>query len=138
MLTIHLMIFCFDLSGSSQPSEVMLIRSDGLDQAKHRCPRTMLPSKIFSELVRPALHCHMLWSHAWTCNFWMADPDMHKNTCVHVDLLARMFSKCFDEVKMLPKHCALVLDNTASNNKNAYMLRLGNIFAILCFLLNLR
>lgn len=67
----------------------------------------------------------MLWNHAYTVNFYLAEPDMHKNTCVHVDLLGRMFSKCYDELKMLPRHCALILDNTSSNNKNSLMLKLG-------------
>ena len=34
----------------------VLIRADGLDQAKHRCPRSLVQGHSFQRLLRPALH----------------------------------------------------------------------------------
>lgn len=35
---------------------IALIRADGLDQAKHRCPRSLVQGHHFQRLLRPALH----------------------------------------------------------------------------------
>ena len=44
----------------SHPSSVLVIRSDGLDQAKHKVPRAHVKSKTFDELIRPACHVQLI------------------------------------------------------------------------------
>ena len=39
---------------------VALIRADGLDQAKHRCPRALVHGHAWQRLLRPALHIQKL------------------------------------------------------------------------------
>ena len=39
---------------------IVLIRADGLDQAKHRCPRRLIQGHFFQRLLRPALHIQNL------------------------------------------------------------------------------
>ena len=58
--------------------QVLLLRSDGLDQAKHKVPRSLVQSKTFSELVRPACHVMMTWCHCYSFQLGIADPDCFK------------------------------------------------------------
>ena len=53
---------------------VLLLRSDGLDQAKHKVPRTLVHSRSFEEVIRPAMHCQMIWAHCWGFQFAISDP----------------------------------------------------------------
>ena len=107
----------------SLPHSTLMIRSDGLDQAKHRVPRVMVKSKSFEELVRPAMHVQMVWAHTYGISFAIADPDFRKDSSTHMDALARCMSKIYDKMKSLPRHVYLVLDNTSRDNKNQHMLR---------------
>jgi hypothetical protein len=38
----------------------VLIRADGLDQAKHRCPRSLVFGHAYQRLLRPSLHIQIL------------------------------------------------------------------------------
>ena len=106
----------------SHPSSVLVIRSDGLDQAKHKVPRTHVKSKTFDELIRPACHVQMIWVHGHGFSLSVADPDFCKDTNNHVDALARCLSWVHDTVG-IPRQVFLLLDNTCRDNKNAKMIR---------------
>ena len=102
---------------------VLLVRSDGLDQAKHKVPRVSTFSKAFTELVRPAMHVQMLWAHFHSFEFAISDPDLKKDSATHMDALSRFFSAIFDQHQCLPKHLIVILDNTSRDNKNSFMIR---------------
>ena len=102
---------------------VLLVRSDGLDQAKHKVPRMSVFSKAFTELVRPAMHVQMMWAHFHSFEFAISDPDLKKDSVTHMDALSRLFSGIFDRHQSLPKHLIVVLDNTARDNKNNLIVR---------------
>ena len=69
--------------------KVLLMRSDGLDQAKHRVPRELIQSKTFSELIRPACHVMMNWCHGYSFHFAVSDADCYKAPCLlHFDHLS--------------------------------------------------
>ena len=80
----------------SHPSSVLVIRSDGLDQAKHKVPRAHVKSKTFDELIRPACHVQLIWVHGHGFSLSVGDPDVCKDTCNHVDALARCLSWVHD------------------------------------------
>lgn len=69
------------------------MRSDALDQAKHRVPRQMQPSKAFSELIRPCCHVMMVWIHCMTFDFCISDAD------------------CFKEAWLVLWHCFLYVSS---------------------------
>ena len=115
------------------PDSTLFIRSDALDQAKHRMPRVLVKPKSFELIIRPAAHCHMSWFHAYDVAFGICDADFHKDTCTHLDQLARGLSRIFDSLRALPRRVTLVLDNTSSNNKNQIMVR----FLLKCKLLGI-
>ena len=102
---------------------VLLVRSDGLDQAKHRVPRTLYKTKSLEAVIRPALHVQMLWCHGYDVCFNISDADFRKDTVNHVDALSRSFSRIYDSLKSLPRNIVLMLDNTSSNNKNQLMVK---------------
>ena len=108
---------------STLSQSLLLIRSDGLDQAKHRVPRVLQKTKALENVIRPALHIQMCWMHGYDVCFHVADPDMRKDTVVHVETLARGLSRIYDKLQSLPRHMVLILDNTSSNNKNQLMLK---------------
>ena len=109
-------------SVTCHPSSVLVIRSDGLDQAKHKVPRAHVKSKTFDELIRPACHVQMVWVHGHGFSLSIGDPDFCKDTCNHVDALARCLSWVHD-VTGIPRQIFLLLDNTCRDNKNAKMIR---------------
>ena len=109
-------------SVTCNPSSVLVIRSDGLDQAKHKVPRALVKSKTFDELVRPACHVQLIWIHGHGFSISVSDPDMKKDTAVHVDALARCLSWVHDTVGV-PRNIFLLLDNTCRDNKNSKMIR---------------
>lgn len=106
----------------SHPSSVLVIRSDGLDQAKHKVPRAHIKSKTFDELIRPACHVQMIWIHGHGFSLSIADPDFCKDTNNQVDSLARCLCWVHDTVG-LPRQVFLLLDNTCRDNKNSKMIR---------------
>ena len=116
------LMLCGTPLGSQQHS-VLLLRSDGLDQAKHKVPRTLIHSKSFEEIIRPAMHCQMIWAHHFGFEFALSDPDVKKDSCTHMDVIARCLSNIYDAHGQLPKVLYVVLDNTARDNKNQHMLR---------------
>ena len=101
---------------------VLLLRSDGLDQAKHKVPRTLIHSKSFEEIIRPAMHCQMIWAHCWGFQFAISDPDVRKDSCTHMEVVARCLSKIVDASGALPRQLYVVLDNASKDNKNGKML----------------
>lgn len=102
---------------------VLLLRSDGLDQAKHRVPRVLVHSKMFDTVIRPAMHCQMIWCHFHLFEFCISEPDVRKDSTVHMDALSRCLSTIFDQHRALPRHVYVVLDNTSRDNKNQHMLK---------------
>lgn len=62
--------------------KVLLMRSDGLDQAKHLVPRALIQAKTFSELIRPACHVMMNWCHGYSFHFAVSDADFYKDPCL--------------------------------------------------------
>eukprot|EP00435_Cladocopium_sp_Y103_P069680 s586_g33.t1 len=112
---------------------VLLVRSDGLDQAKHKVLRMSTFGKSFTELVRPAMHCQMLWAHFHSFEFAISDPDLKKDSATHMDALSRFSSAIYDQHQGLPKHLILILDNTSRDNKNSFMVR----YLIKCKLLGI-
>lgn len=102
---------------------VMFVRSDALDQAKHKVPRCQTFTKSFSDLIRPAMHVQMCWRHFHSMEFAIADPELPKDSCSHMECLSRLFTGIFDKHKALPRHLFVALDNTSRDNKNAWILR---------------
>lgn len=110
---------------------VLLLRSDGLDQAKHKVPRCLTHSKAFEDVIRPAMHCQMVWCHCWGFQFALSDPDVRKDSATHCDALARSLSRIYDASGALPRQLYVVLDNTCKDNKNQHMMK---FWAKLCLM----
>ena len=55
---------------------LMLVRIDGMDQAKFRVPRALKKSHITDALLRPALHIQGVWSHGFAFHLAIADADI--------------------------------------------------------------
>ena len=102
---------------------VMFVRSDGLDQAKHKVPRCQNFTKAFCDLIRPAMHVQMCWCHFHSVEFAIADPDLPKDSCSHLECLSRLLTGIYDKHKALARHLCLALDNTSRDNKNSVVLR---------------
>ena len=47
---------------------VWMLRTDGLDQAKHRMPRILQPQKAVERLPRPVCPVNMCWAHGHCCD----------------------------------------------------------------------
>ena len=63
----------------------ILLRVDGVDQAKFRVPRVLRKSHAFEKLIRPALHIQGAWCHGFGFHFAVADADARKDTNNNVE-----------------------------------------------------
>ena len=103
---------------------VLTMRCDGLDQAKHKVPRCMVPTKSFQSVVRPSLHVAMCWTHSHALQFAVSDTDMRKDSATNFDVMARQLNQIYLHLdRSLPSSLYLVLDNTSRENKNSKTLR---------------
>ena len=111
------------LSDLSRKLSAVLVRVDGIDQAKFRVPRVLQKAHAFDRLVRPALHIQGIWAHCFGFHFAVADADMHKNTNNNVEVLARMLDSVHQKLGGLPRTVTLIQDNTARECKNSKILK---------------
>ncbi|CAE7217841.1 unnamed protein product [Symbiodinium sp. CCMP2592] len=102
---------------------VVLIRADGLDQAKHKCPRSMTKTHGFEALLRPSLSVLMLWAQGHALAFEIKDADVYKNTNSNVEGISRLLDKVYNNCNQaLPVHICIVQDNCSRDCKNGLLL----------------
>ena len=102
---------------------VVLVRADGLDQAKHKVPRALTKTHVFDRLWRPALHCHMVWSHGFGLHFALSDPDTLKSTNNNWECIARMLDSVYHGLQSgFPHHLVILQDNCSRECKNGLIL----------------
>ncbi|CAE7240927.1 unnamed protein product, partial [Symbiodinium necroappetens] len=102
---------------------VVLIRADGLDQAKHKCPRSMTKTHGFEALLRPSLSVLMLWAQGHALAFEIKDADVYKNTNANVEGISRVLDKVYNNCNQaLPVHICIVQDNCSRDCKNGLLL----------------
>ena len=106
-----------------QANSVLVLRADGLDQAKHKIPRLHQPCKSVENLLRPCCHIQMTWAHGHGFMFGVGDPDMKKNTVSNVDCLARALNQIHEHHGAIPRHIYCIMDNTSRENKNQKMVK---------------
>ncbi|CAK0812887.1 unnamed protein product [Prorocentrum cordatum] len=111
------------LSQVAQNLSVLVLRVDGVDQAKFRVPRTHSPSHAFEKLLRPALHVTGAWSHGFGFHLAVSDCDMKKDSNNTIEVIARMLESIYDAQGALPLSLYTVLDNTCRENKNNIVLK---------------
>ena len=96
----------------------LVMRVDGLDQAKFRVPRALKKTHAFDKLIRPALHVQGAWAHGFGFHFAVADADCKKDTNNNVEVMTRMLEDILLKYGGLPKSLYLVQDNTSRECKN--------------------
>lgn len=106
-----------------QYNGILMIRSDGLDQAKHKTPRVLRPTKMLEKLPRPVLPVMMHWCHGHIFNFAIQDMDIRKSTATNLEGMCRVLSAVYNRFQDLPRTIHILLDNTPSQNKNSLMMR---------------
>ena len=112
---------------------VLLIREDGVDQAKFKCPRKLVKGHFWDKLYRPALHVHGVWAHGFGFHFAVSDADMPKGTNSNVEILANMLESIYKRSgKSLPKTLMWIQDNTSRECKNSKIVK----FCIMLVLLD--
>ena len=102
---------------------LIMLRSDGLDQAKHRTPRILCPTKLIERLPRPVLPVMMHWGHGHVFQFAIQEMDVRKSTATNLEGICRLLSAVYDRYEDMPATVHLLLDNTPSQNKNSIMIR---------------
>jgi hypothetical protein len=106
-----------------QKMSCMMVRVDGVDQAKFRCPRVLEKTHHFDRLIRPALHLQGIWCHHFGFHFAVADADMKKDTNSNVHVLAQMLESVVAQYGAVPQTLVVVQDNTSRECKNSLILR---------------
>ena len=102
---------------------VLMLRTDGLDQAKHRMPRILQPQKAVERLPRPVCPVNMCWAHGHCFAFSIQDMDTPKNTATNLENVSRLLSVIYNKYHELPASIHILLDNTCSSNKNQLMMK---------------
>ena len=113
---------------------VLLIREDGVDQAKFKCPRKLVKGHLWDKLYRPALHVHGVWAHGFGFHFAVSDADMPKGTNSNVEIFANMLESIYKTSgNSLPKTLMWIQDNTSRECKNSKIVK----FCIMLVLLDI-
>ena len=112
------------LSSLEQQFSHMLLRIDGVDQAKFRVPRCLTKTHSFEKMIRPALHVQGAWAHGFAFHLAVADADMKKDTNNNVEVLARLLEDIYIKWKALPSSLFLIQDNTSRECKNQRIMKL--------------
>ena len=111
--------------GMAQPSRILHVRIDGMDQAKFKCPRNMDNSKAWEKLWRPQLHCVGVIVEGVLEAYFLTDNDVKKNSDMELTILSLALEKTFqvldDRGVTMPEHLSLTYDNTAREGKNQHM-----------------
>ena len=102
----------------------VLMRLDGVDQAKFRVPRQLVKTHAFEKLIRPALHVQGGWVQGFASHLAVADADMKKDTNNNVEVLARLLESIYQTWKALPLPLMLIQDNTCRECNNQQILEL--------------
>ena len=101
---------CMLLSLSRSVS-LMLMRVDGVDQAKFRVPRTNVKTHLTDKLIRPALHVQGCWAHGFGFHFAVSDADNRKDITTNVEAAARMLESIYKRHGALTYTLVLIQDN---------------------------
>jgi hypothetical protein len=112
-----------ELSSLEGKLSVMLVREDGVDQAKFKCPRKLVKGHTWDKLYRPALHVHGIWAHGWGFHFAISDADMPKGTNSNVEIMARMLESVYRKTGALPQALIWIQDNTSRECKNSKIMK---------------
>ena len=104
-------------------NSTLTLRCDGLDQAKHRCPRVLEPQKAMEKLKRPTCPVFMSWAHGHCFTFSVQDQDVPKGTATTLEDISRLLSIIYNRFNALPASLHIVLDNTSASNKNQIMIK---------------
>ena len=110
------------LLSSQLATSVLCLITDGMDQAKFKCPRVVgRRSKHLDSLYRPTLHCTGVWCHGVRLFLWLANEDVKKDSVTQCELIFRSLSIILQTHSQLPLGCHLQADNCFRENKNQYV-----------------
>ena len=108
----------------SLPNRVAFLRVDGFDQAKTKLPRNVENTKQWSTLWRPALHVIGVTIEGLVSMFFIADPDLKKDSNTECTVVAMALEFMAYELKArgteMPEHLVLKYDNTGREGKNQH------------------
>ena len=102
---------------------VVLLRADGLDQAKHRVPRALHPTHSWNKLWRPPQTIQMVHASGHGLHFAVLDFDVPKNTNSNVECISRMLNVVFENMGAMPHQLVLIQDNCSRECKNQKILK---------------
>lgn len=101
----------------------VVIRIDGVDQAKFRVPRVLRTTHDFDKLVRPALHVQGAWCHGFCFHLAVSDADMKKDSNNNMEVLARVLEDLHVRHGAVPRSIYLIQDNTSRECKNQRVIK---------------
>ena len=104
--------------------DAAFIYIDGMDISRFKCPRFQDSGKAMQECWRPNLHFTGCIVAGVAEIFEIAEPDVEKSSCSTLDLLMRalgVLAKKCDEKSVPIPHLYILVDNTARENRNSYV-----------------
>ena len=113
----------FRLQQIQRSLSVVLIRADGLDQAKHRIPRTLQPTHAWDRLWRPPATIQMVHGAGHGLHFVVLDYDVPKNTNSNFECVARMLEEVHSHCNGMPRHIVIIQDNCQRECKNQKIIK---------------
>lgn len=119
------------LDSSYGKMSVLMVREDGVDQAKFKCPRKLVKGHDWDKLHRPALHVHGIWAHGFGFHFAVSDPDMPKGTNTNVEIMANMLESIYRKNGALPNTLVWIQDNTSRECKNSKIMKFAVMLKVL-------
>ncbi len=100
---------------------------DGMDQAKFRVPRNLSLSKDFQNLWRPELHTTGAICDGVLESYWLAGPDVSKDSNLQVTLVSRLLEQTVAALAAkgipMPSLLRVHTDNATSEGKNQTMMK---------------
>ena len=102
---------------------VVLLRADGLDQAKHRVPRALQPTHAWDKLWRPPQTIQMVHASGHGLHFAVLDFDVPKNTNSNVECISRMLNVVYENLGTMPFYLTIVQDNCSRECKNQKIIK---------------
>ena len=112
------------ITATADGSDHLLLVVDGMDEAKFKVPRCVPAAKL-SDLWRPTLHFTGALIGGMLEYYAISEPDQKKDCNSTLTIIGR----CVDlaesilrrQGRSLPAHMTLLLDNTARENRHAYV-----------------
>ena len=100
----------------------MLVRIDGLDQAKTTLPRNLEDNKAWARCWRPQMHCIGVLIECLLDAYFLADEDLTNGSHTECNALSHALDLAHDELTVcgltMPEHLQLNYDFTGREGNN--------------------